>query len=164
MASSKTIALLGIFSALFGAVGGAASNYYFGEREAVEAERRILRAEAYIDYFTWRDSTTLSEAQNKKLTSIYRVLVFGDSDVVEKMAAGIRAEAKLKYDEEARNKLMAAETNESINVVEKWIDLFQAMRSQYQAEDTLSAQDLKTVLCALPDPCFGGYDVGHLFE
>ncbi len=157
---SRTIAFLGIFSAVIGAAGGTASNYYFGQRGAMETERRTQRLEAYLNYLTFRDSKDAS----KQLPAIYRVLVFGRSEVVEKMATAVRASARVRYNEEAVKTLRAKMTVESADVVEKWAVLFQSMRDQYDPRDKISTKDLKTVLCPNPGPCLDGYDVRHLFE
>lgn len=167
--TALTIAVLGIISAVAGAGGGAFFNYVFGrqafiraEKAKIEAEKRVERLEAYLEYLSSRDLSR-SEREAKLLFATYRIVVFGDSDTIEKMATAYREQARKEAKAET-NVYCAKETAESRNRVLNWIRVFQSLRKQYRLEDKVSDEDLASVLCPGLQPCFGEQYVSHLLE
>lgn len=97
------------------------------EKAKVAAEQRKERLEAYLEYLTTAQTAHMDEKTAKVIAARYRLLVFANSDIIEKMAAANRFLVQLKANKEGKY-WDCDETPDSRRVIENEIAIFQSLR------------------------------------
>ena len=159
--------------------------HWLSASEIKEQEDRNQLIETYLQFLARQGTSANTEIEVESLASRYRVLVFGDSDVVKQLAAGYKAQADYVPlrdkqepnigETESKPLCQCAvvlnnetqlwwETQQSEDVVRKNVRPFMTMRTLYRPKDSIDVKDAMRIVCPQKGLCYSVCYVSHLVD
>ena len=127
------------------------------ELERAEAQRR---QEAYLDWLAVRDQGGI-----EPLKALYRILIFGDGDVVRAIVDANRAIAQQQFAAQTTAFKCNTATSSNERTAVSWAKIFVTVRGHYRDSDPVTPRDVLGFLCGNANiPCFGVEYRAHLFN
>ena len=154
---------------------------WWSTKEARGREERTRLVETYLELMARQYPSKMTEFAVRNLASRYRVLVFGDGNVIRQLASAHQAqagyvprrdglEAKSKPPCECKVLVDSQvqtwwETRQSDEIVRKSVRPFLTMRDLFRDKDPISEVEAMRLLCpAKGILCFGVCYVSHLID
>lgn len=148
--AGRSTALLVASVGVVGTVAGVAISLFVEHYFTKETQHK----QAWFDYLT---ASHVPEVSKR-----HALLLQADSEALELLVAGFRAEAKNQKEQPDECNCATKETKASREPVETRARMYELLRARFRPDDPLNRESILTLLCPNIGSCYGGCYISHL--